>query len=98
MSTVAAGDLVVAPFIYSDGTCDFCEEGLPSSCIHGGIWGRNGVGGGQAEAIRVPQADGTLVKLPVGPDNELMPGLLDALRRDGRPATTPPSPPGSGPG
>ncbi len=76
VSTVAAGDLVVAPFIYSDGTCDFCEEGLPSSCIHGGIWGRNGVGGGQAEAIRVPQADGTLVKLPVGPDNELMPGLL----------------------
>ena len=76
VSTVAAGDLVVAPFVYSDGRCSFCEEGLQTSCVNGGIWGRNGIGGGQAEAIRVPQADGTLVKLPVGPDDALMPGLL----------------------
>ncbi len=76
VATVAAGDLVVAPFVFSDGSCMFCSEGLPTSCLHGGIWGRNGIGGGQAEAIRVPQADGTLVKLPVGPDDALMPSLL----------------------
>jgi len=76
VESVAAGDLVVAPFVYSDGRCSFCEEGLQTSCVNGGIWGRGGIGGGQAEAIRVPQADGTLVKLPVGPDDALMPGLL----------------------
>jgi threonine dehydrogenase-like Zn-dependent dehydrogenase len=76
VTTVAAGDLVVAPFVFSDGTCSFCSEGLQTSCLSGGVWGRGGVGGGQAEAIRVPHADGTLVKLPVGPDDDLMPGLL----------------------
>ncbi len=71
-----AGDLVVAPFVWSDGTCDFCEEGLQTSCRHGGMWARNGIDGGQGEAVRVPQAQGTLVKLPVGADSALMPSLL----------------------
>ena len=39
--TVKAGDLVVAPFAYSDGTCVFCHEGLQTSCIHGGFWARD---------------------------------------------------------
>ena len=56
------GDLVVAPDAYSDGTCEFCLEGLHSSCLHGGVWAREG-DGGQGEAVRVPQADGTLVGL-----------------------------------
>ena len=30
----------------------------------------------QAEAVRVPQADGTLVKAPVGEDSALLPSLL----------------------
>jgi threonine dehydrogenase-like Zn-dependent dehydrogenase len=34
-----AGDLVVAPFVWSDGTCDFCREGLQTSCRHGGLCG-----------------------------------------------------------
>ncbi len=38
-----AGDLVVAPFVWSDGTCDFCREGLQTSCRHGGLWARNNV-------------------------------------------------------
>ncbi len=72
-----AGDLVVMPFAYSDGTCVFCHEGLHTSCIHGGYFGTGGdVGGAQAEAVRVPQADGTLVALPVGEDDALMPSLL----------------------
>ncbi|HEV8636790.1 MAG TPA: zinc-dependent alcohol dehydrogenase family protein [Chloroflexota bacterium] len=74
--TVKVGDVVVAPFLYSDGTCVFCQEGLHTSCLRGGRWGWNGVDGGQGEAVRVPQADGTLVVLPVGADDALMPSLL----------------------
>jgi len=73
---VKAGDLVVAPFAYSDGTCEFCHDGLQTSCIHGGFWGRDGVDGCQGEAVRVPLADGTLVGLPVGEDDALLPSLL----------------------
>ena len=76
VSTVKAGDLVVAPFVWSDGTCAFCREGLQTSCLHGGRYGFDGVDGGQGEAVRVPQADGTLVVLPVGVDDELMASLL----------------------
>jgi threonine dehydrogenase-like Zn-dependent dehydrogenase len=75
-SGLKRGDLVVAPFVWSDNTCDFCREGLQTSCRHGGNWGRDGVDGGQGEAVRVPQADGTLVKLAVGEDSALLPSLL----------------------
>jgi threonine dehydrogenase-like Zn-dependent dehydrogenase len=74
--TVKAGDVVVAPFVWSDGTCIFCREGLHTSCLHGGRYGADGVDGGQGEAVRVPQADGTLVVLPVSRDHALMPSLL----------------------
>ena len=73
--TIRKGDLVVAPFAWSDGTCVFCHEGLQTSCLHGGWWGGD-LDGGQGEAVRVPQADGTLVKLPVEQDDALMPSLL----------------------
>src|SRR5881275_657652 len=74
--TVKPGDLVVTPFLWSDGTCVFCQEGLHTSCLHGGRYGDEGVDGGQGEAVRVPQADGTLVVLPVGKDDALMPSLV----------------------
>jgi threonine dehydrogenase-like Zn-dependent dehydrogenase len=74
--TINAGDLVVAPFLYSDGACVFCHEGLQPSCLHGGRYGWGDVDGGQGEAVRVPQADGTLVVLPFGKDDALMPSLL----------------------
>jgi hypothetical protein len=74
--TLKVGDLVVMPFAFSDGTCAFCHEGLHTSCIHGGFFGTVEVAGAQAEALRVPQADGTLVVLPVGEDHALMPSLL----------------------
>jgi hypothetical protein len=76
VSTVEPGDLVVSPFLWSDGTCVFCREGLHNSCLHGGRYGEPGVDAGQGEAVRVPQADGTLVPLPVAKDDALMPSLL----------------------
>jgi threonine dehydrogenase-like Zn-dependent dehydrogenase len=74
--TMNVGDLVVMPFAFSDGTCVFCHEGLQTSCVHGGFFGTPDVDGAQAEAVRVPQADGTLFVLPVGEDAALMPSLL----------------------
>ncbi|TDD79268.1 IMP dehydrogenase [Actinomadura darangshiensis] len=76
VTRLKAGDLVVTPFAYCDNTCDFCRRGLQSSCRHGGRYGLDGVDGGQGEAVRVPHADGTLVKLPVGEDSPLLPSLL----------------------
>jgi threonine dehydrogenase-like Zn-dependent dehydrogenase len=70
------GDLVVMPFAFSDGTCAFCREGLNTSCVHGGFFGNEEIAGAQAEAVRVPLADGTLYALPVGRDDALMPSLL----------------------
>jgi len=74
--TLKVGGLVVTPFLWSDGSCVFCREGLHTSCLHGGRYGSDDVDGGQGEAVRVPQADGTLVALPVGEDDALMPSLL----------------------
>ena len=73
---IKVGDLVAAPFAWSDGTCEFCQQGLHTSCLHGGWWGGTELDGGQGEAVRVPQADGTLYPLSVSKDHALMPSLL----------------------
>jgi len=72
---VRRGDLVVAPFTFSDGTCFQCVRGLPTSCVAGGMWAVD-AGGAQAEAVRVPFADGTLVRLPMDEDDERIPAIL----------------------
>ena len=74
--TVKAGDFVVMPFAWSDGTCEFCRAGLQTSCVHGGFFGNEEIPGAQAEAVRVPLADGTLYALPAGKDDALLPSLL----------------------
>ena len=76
VSGLGRGAVVVAPFLWADNTCDFCTQGLHSSCRHGGGWGSPDVDGGQGEAVRVPQAMGTLVKVPVAEDSALLPSLL----------------------
>ncbi|QNA91866.1 MULTISPECIES: alcohol dehydrogenase catalytic domain-containing protein [unclassified Microbacterium] len=78
VTTLKKGDLVVSPFAISDDVCEFCRENLQTSCIHheAGFWDGIPDEGGQAEAVRVPLADGTLVKLPVAADSALMPSLL----------------------
>ncbi|WP_029145982.1 zinc-binding dehydrogenase [Microbacterium luticocti] len=73
--TVAPGDLVVGSFFASDGTCEICREGYPSRCVHAVPMGALGA---QAERLRVPLADGTLVVVPGGAEPELLPSLLAA--------------------
>jgi threonine dehydrogenase-like Zn-dependent dehydrogenase len=73
---VKKGDFVVMPFAFSDGTCEFCHEGLQTACVHGGFFGSEEVAGAQAEAVRIPLADGTLYVLPTRDANGLLASLL----------------------
>ena len=74
---LAVGDWVIAPFRFSCGECEYCRSGLPTSCVSGGFWSREVTEAGQGELVRVPQADGTLVKVPGGaPEALLLPSLL----------------------
>jgi threonine dehydrogenase-like Zn-dependent dehydrogenase len=75
VATVRPGDFVVGPFLYSDGTCDHCLRGVQTSCRNGGGYGDDH-SACQAELVRVPQADGTLVATPEVPDDALVPSLL----------------------
>jgi threonine dehydrogenase-like Zn-dependent dehydrogenase len=71
------GDVVIAPFAYSDGTCPHCQAGITTSCVHGGFWAHGGMDGGQREAVRVPFAEATLVRIPdSGHSAETMRSLL----------------------
>jgi threonine dehydrogenase-like Zn-dependent dehydrogenase len=76
VSNLKVGDLAVMPFAFSDGTCAFCSEGLHTACVHGGFFDGYGTSAAQAEAVRVPYADGTLFPLSVGEDDALTPSLL----------------------
>lgn len=69
-----AGDFVVAPFVFCDGTCPNCVAGVTSQCVHAYIPGSGGRDGGQGEAVRVPMAGSSLV--PVSGT-----GHSDAVRR-----------------
>jgi threonine dehydrogenase-like Zn-dependent dehydrogenase len=71
VTSVRPGQFVIGSFIASDGTCAHCRAGYQSACAH-----RVGMTGAQAEMLRVPHADGTLVALPDHPDAALLPSLL----------------------
>jgi len=64
------GDVVMSPFTTSCGQCYYCRIGLTCRCIHNQLYGwvenGNGLHGGQAEYVRVPLADSTLMKIPEG--------------------------------
>ncbi|WP_116202813.1 zinc-dependent alcohol dehydrogenase family protein [Amycolatopsis circi] len=75
VKNIAAGDFVVGSFFASDNTCEICEAGYQSRCVHAEYVG---AGGAQAEYLRVPLADGTLVATPGMPDDDLIPSLLAA--------------------
>lgn len=81
--TLRVGDLVIAPFVWSDGRCTLCRRGLQTSCLAGGNWGakdRQGrpVDAGQGERVRVPEADGTLVAVPGSADESMADAALMA--------------------
>src|SRR3954452_24637444 len=74
---VARGDLVVAPFIFSDMSCPHCLNGSTISCVSGGNFGNGTIDGGQGEAVRVPLASSTLVTIPgSGHSDEMLRSLL----------------------
>jgi len=55
--TVKKGDLVVAPFGWSDGTCEFCQQDLQTSCLLAFRWGpvsQHGVGDSLEVSSRSP--------------------------------------------
>jgi threonine dehydrogenase-like Zn-dependent dehydrogenase len=73
---VRKGDFVIAPFAFSDGTCPHCRHGITSACVAGGFYPSDG-DGGQGEGVRVPLADGSLVKVPgSGHSDEMLASLL----------------------
>jgi len=72
---IGVGDFVVGSFMASDNTCAICQAGYQSRCVHVEYVG---AGGAQAEYLRVPLADGTLVATPGWPDEDLIPSLLAA--------------------
>jgi threonine dehydrogenase-like Zn-dependent dehydrogenase len=76
VSNLNRGDLVIAPFAFSDGSCPNCQNGITTACMNGGFFPMNG-DGGQGEAVRVPLADSTLVTVPgSGHSDEMMRSLL----------------------
>ncbi|MBN9210344.1 MAG: IMP dehydrogenase [Microbacterium sp. 71-36] len=75
VENVKVGDFVVGSFMASDNTCEICQAGYQSRCVHVVPMGRVGT---QAEFARIPLADGTLVATPGQPDADLIPSLLAA--------------------
>jgi threonine dehydrogenase-like Zn-dependent dehydrogenase len=73
VTTIKPGQFVIGSFFASDNTCEICRSGYQSGCVH-----REGVNGAQAEFLRVPLADGTLVATPELPADDKLPSLLAA--------------------
>jgi len=73
VTTITPGQFVIGSFFASDNTCEICLSGYQSGCVQ-----RQPVGGAQAERMRVPLADGTLVATPELPPDDLVPSLLTA--------------------
>jgi threonine dehydrogenase-like Zn-dependent dehydrogenase len=75
VTTLTPGQFVVGTFFASDNTCEICRAGYQPSCVHSEP---GAPGGAQAERLRVPLADGTLVATPAMPSADLIPSLLAA--------------------
>jgi len=75
VTTLKPGQFVVGSFFASDNTCEICQAGYQSRCVHAELMGAIGT---QAEYARIPLADGTLVATPAMPDEKVVPSLLAA--------------------
>jgi hypothetical protein len=76
VKTLKVGDFVVGSFVISDNTCELCQAGYPSMCVHAAFVAQTI--GTQSDKARIPLADGTLVATPGQPDPDLIPSLLAA--------------------
>jgi threonine dehydrogenase-like Zn-dependent dehydrogenase len=76
VGNVKVGDFVVGSFCISDNTCEICQAGYQSFCVHREFV--HGTIGTQSDRARIPFAGGTLVPTPGQPDPELIPSLLAA--------------------
>jgi threonine dehydrogenase-like Zn-dependent dehydrogenase len=75
VATIGPGQFVVGSFFASDNTCELCRSGYPSACVRREAAAPDGA---QAQRLRVPLADGTLVATPGVPTDDLVPSLLAA--------------------
>jgi threonine dehydrogenase-like Zn-dependent dehydrogenase len=75
VTTIKPGQFVVGSFFASDNTCEICQSGYQPSCPRSEAAAPDGA---QAERMRVPLADGTLVATPGMPSDDLIPSLLAA--------------------
>ncbi len=75
VKNIKPGQFVVGSFFASDNTCEICQAGYQSRCVHAVLMGNIGT---QAQFARIPLADGTLVPTPDIPDDDLIPSLLAA--------------------
>src|SRR3954467_13463806 len=75
VTTVRPGQFVIGSFWASDNTCPICRAGYQSACLNRVPMGALGA---QADRLRVPLADGTLIATPDMPAGALGPGLVSA--------------------
>jgi threonine dehydrogenase-like Zn-dependent dehydrogenase len=76
VTTIRPGQFVIGSLMASDNTCEICLAGYQTSCRHREGFGTSGAA--QAQRMRVPLADGTLVATPGIPSDGLLPSLLAA--------------------
>src|SRR5919199_1119882 len=76
VQNIRRGQVVIIPSGASAAPCLFCDEGLQTECVHRGFFGNGELDGAQAEALRIPLADGTLYPIDAAEDDALMPSLL----------------------
>jgi threonine dehydrogenase-like Zn-dependent dehydrogenase len=76
VTTIRPGQFVIGSFFASDNTCETCRAGYQTSCVNREVLGTSGTA--QAQRMRVPLADGTLVATPGVPDEDLVPSFLAA--------------------
>jgi threonine dehydrogenase-like Zn-dependent dehydrogenase len=75
VEAIKLGQFVVGSFWGSDNTCEICQAGYQSACVNRIPMGSLGA---QAERLRIPFADGTLVATPEIPSDDLIPSLVSA--------------------
>ena len=75
VTNIKPGQFVIGSFFASDNTCEICQAGFQTSCVNREYACADGA---QAEYLRVPLADGTLVATPEVPSEDLLPSLLAA--------------------